>query len=116
MTPRKRQPALFPVPDAPAGGAVYQGTTGQFAAMFPRGDPDAQARKRELKGWVRLALSHARALDASPLVSVGRAQVSAEWREVMTYIAEAAGPGDAFERLLEEVGRSDHPPAPHGPV
>jgi len=107
----RKQPALFGVA-APPGGAVYQGVSAQFRAMFPKGDEDAQRRKVELTGWVRLALDHARALDSSPLVSVGRAQVSAELRETLTYIAEAATAGDGFDRFLEELNR-DRATAPH---
>jgi hypothetical protein len=111
---RRNQPSLFP-PTSPAGGPVYQGVSAQFRTMFPKGDEDAERRKAELTGWVRLALDHARALDASPLVSVGRAQCSAELRETLTYIAEAASTGDGFDRFLEELTR-DTSTAPHPEV
>ena len=95
--------ALFDTPGEKAG-PVYQGVSAQFRALFPKDDPEAQKKKAELTGWTRLALSHARAIDRDPRASVGRAQVSAELRETLTTIAAALSSGDAFDKLLEELG------------
>lgn len=103
------QDALFSDPRQPAG-PVYQGVAAQFRQLFPAKDEAAQARKQELKGWLSLALSHARAIDRDPRASVGRAQVSAELRETMAAIAEAMSTGDKFDDFLNglrDLGRND---------
>lgn len=108
--------ALFDLPDPKAGGPVYQGVSAQFRAMFPRNDPDAQASKATLSGWIRLALAHARAIDADQRPSQGRAMTSAELRETLTFIREATSSGDGFDEFLEELRRNDGPTAPHPQV
>ncbi|MGL5851647.1 MAG: hypothetical protein ACRCZD_12785 [Phycicoccus sp.] len=101
------QASLIPMPTAPPG-PVYQGVAAQFRALFPKGDTAAQERKAELMGWVRLALAHARAIDATHGATVGRAQTSAELRETLAQIADAVGTHDAFaeleRQLLSDVG------------
>lgn len=96
------QGALFRSP-VPGNGPVYQGVAAQFRALFPATDPEAKARKAALKGWTSLALSHARAIDADPRPTVGRAQVSTELREALTYIAMATATGDVFDQFLEDL-------------
>ncbi|MGL5929944.1 MAG: hypothetical protein ACRCY8_13500 [Dermatophilaceae bacterium] len=94
----QEQASLIPMPTAPPG-PVYQGVAAQFRALFPKGDASAQQRKAELAGWLRLALAHARAIDATPGATVGRAQTSAELRETLNQISEAVGTQDAFDAL-----------------
>ena len=113
------QDGLFPHKPTSArttpGGPVYQGVAAQFRAMFPKDDPDAQTRKAELAGWMRLALAHARAIDAEARPTVGRAQTSSELRETLTAIAEAAGAGDAFDTFLKDLNAPDTE-TPHAQV
>src|SRR5690349_21021463 len=112
-----RRQATIPGLDvaAPAGGAVYQGVARQLRAIFPKNDAVAMAKKKELGGWCSLALSHARAIDAAPMPSVGRAQTSSELREVLAYIGEAMSTGDAFDAWAEGLDR-DYPAESHPPV
>jgi len=79
--------------------------------LFPPGDPAAQSRKRAIQGWTRLALGHARALDATPGATMGRAAVGAELRATLQEIAELVGTGDVFDQLLRDLeGVSDAAP------
>lgn len=109
-------PISLPRQKAPPGGPVYQGVSKQIRALFPSDDPDARARKDELAGWVSLALSHARAIDNDQRASVGRAQVSTELREALTYIAEALNAGDSFDAFLEELRSGSAVATPHPPL
>ena len=97
-----RQDALLPIPAGPAG-PVYQGVSAQLRAMFPKDDEQAQTKKASLLGWTRLALSHARAIDADPRPSHGRALVSAELRATLEHLADATNTGDAFETFLASL-------------
>lgn len=113
------QDALFaaPKPKRPRpGGPIYQGVARQVRALFPSSDPDAQKHKKELAGWISLALAHARALDASEAPSVGRAQTSAELREALTYISDAMTAGDEFDAFIKELNASTPAPPPHAEV
>lgn len=93
------QDALFTTPKGPAG-PVYQGVAAQLRELFPKDDTTAQAKKRALAGWTRLALSHARAIDADPRPSHGRALVSAELRAALEFIGDATSATDAFDDFL----------------
>lgn len=118
MTRRQATIPGLSVP-VPAGGPVYQGVARQIRAMFPKDDPEAKDRKAALSGWCSLALSHARAIDAAPMPSVGRAQTSSELREALAYLADAMSTGDGFDQFLrdlEEVGGGGSgTPAPYSP-
>lgn len=98
-----------------AGGPVYQGVARQFRALFPKDDADAQRLKEELSGWRALALSHARAIDAAPMPSVGRAQTSSELREALAAIAGAMGGGDAWDDFLEGLKDDGRAAPSHAP-
>lgn len=115
---RRHDDALFDEPrrQAPPGGPVYQGVAAQFRELFPKDDEAAQQRKRELAGWLKLALSHARAIDNEPRPTVGRAQTSSELRETLAAVAEALSAGDAFNDFLEELRHGSDPAAPHPEV
>lgn len=83
--------------------------------LFPKDDAAAQAKKRQLKGWISLALAHARTLDSAHGASVGRAQTSAELREVLTAIGDAVATGDQFEEFLEELRTNGGAAPAHAP-
>lgn len=111
--------ALFPAPKPRrprAGGPIYQGVARQFRELFPKTDDDAQRQKRELSGWLSLALAHARALDESQLPSVGRAQTSSELREALAYIGEAVTAGDEFDKFIKELHENTPATTPHPAV